>query len=263
MLSKDTINRLHEAISQRLDPLRYRILLGHETPMTARTVSDADQQAARKALDRYGQTFVIRANDIIKKDLGMTEYQTHTAQAQSLEAEVTRLRAVNAELKGIIEAGIKPNNSLVQAARQALEALTGMLAIVDDSQAVAGYHLNGELETWEGFPEVEEARVAITTLREALEAAPQPAAVEQEPVLVVEREPSYMDRGHFYKGVKPHIDPTKVWKLPIGTKLYTAPQPARQPLPPASPCAMTEAEYRLFKLGWLEAEAAHGIGGEA
>ena len=31
------------------------------------------------------------------------------------------------------------------------------------------------------------------------------------------------------------------------------------PLPPASPCAMTESEYRLFKLGWLEAEAAHGI----
>lgn len=33
----------------------------------------------------------------------------------------------------------------------------------------------------------------------------------------------------------------------------------REPLPPASPCAMTESEYRLFKLGWLEAEAAHGI----
>lgn len=44
---------------------------------------------------------------------------------------------------------------------------------------------------------------------------------------------------------------------------YTAPQPSRQPLPPASPCAMTEAEYRLFKLGWLEAEAAHRIGGRA
>ncbi len=35
----------------------------------------------------------------------------------------------------------------------------------------------------------------------------------------------------------------------------------REPLPPASPCAMTESEYRLFKLGWLEAEAAHGIKG--
>jgi hypothetical protein len=35
----------------------------------------------------------------------------------------------------------------------------------------------------------------------------------------------------------------------------------RQPLPPASPCPMTEAEYKLFKLGWLECESAHNIGG--
>lgn len=63
-------------------------------------------------------------------------------------------------------------DGLTQAAQQALEALAGMLAIVDDSQAVAGYHLNGELEPWEGFPEVEEVRVAITALREALEAVP-------------------------------------------------------------------------------------------
>ena len=49
---------------------------------------------------------------------------------------------------------------------------------------------------------------------------PQPA---QEPVLVVEKEPDYMSRGHFYTGTKPHIDPTKIWSLPIGTKLYTTP----------------------------------------
>lgn len=43
---------------------------------------------------------------------------------------------------------------------------------------------------------------------------------------------------------------------------WGTPQPVvREPLPPASPCAMTESEYRLFKLGWLEAEAAHGIKG--
>jgi hypothetical protein len=41
--------------------------------------------------------------------------------------------------------------------------------------------------------------------------------------LVVEKEPDYMSRGHFYEGSKPFIDPTLVWKLPIGTKLYTAP----------------------------------------
>ena len=50
---------------------------------------------------------------------------------------------------------------LTAAAPELLEALKGMLAIVDDSRAVAGYHLNGELEPWGGFPEVEIARAAI------------------------------------------------------------------------------------------------------
>ena len=235
----------------------------------------------------------------------MSEYQTHTALAAALEEEISRLTAINSALKGSIQTPIQPDTNLVQAARKALEAMHFYMTA-----------WNGGEVTWfrECYKAEDKVCAAITALREALEAVPQPAAVEQEPVLVVEREPSYMDRGHFYKGDKPHIDPTKVWKLPIGTKLYTAPQPAavalepvafkqflsgvltaagllehgkqskalaariadaavlymtttpqpaRQPLPPASPCAMTEAEYRLFKLGWLEAEAAHGIGGEA
>lgn len=40
------------------------------------------------------------------------------------------------------------------------------------------------------------------------------------------------------------------------------PAPVRQPLIPSSPCSMTEAEFKLFKLGWLEAEAAHSITGQ-
>lgn len=40
------------------------------------------------------------------------------------------------------------------------------------------------------------------------------------PVLTVEKEPDYWSRGHFYEGKKSYIDPTQVWKLPIGTKLY-------------------------------------------
>ncbi len=39
--------------------------------------------------------------------------------------------------------------------------------------------------------------------------------------------------------------------------------PKRKPLPPQSPCEMTQAEYKIFKLAWLECEAAHGIKGEA
>ena len=33
-------------------------------------------------------------------------------------------------------------------ALELLEALQGLLAIVGDSQGVAGYHLNGEIATW-------------------------------------------------------------------------------------------------------------------
>jgi hypothetical protein len=63
-----------------------------------------------------------------------------------------------------------------------------------------------------------EQQIAKEALRAAL------AQKEQaEPVLVVEKEPDYMSRGHFYEGSKPFIDPTLVWKLPIGTKLYTQP----------------------------------------
>lgn len=179
----------------------------------------------------------------------MTEYQTHTALVQSLEAEVSRLKAVNA--------------GLAEAARQALEALAGMLAIVDDSQAVAGYHLNGELEPWEGFPEVEEVRAAITALREALEAAPQPTAVAQEPVAFLH--PKY---GHMQRNTE-HIAAAGIDYVGAGwLPLYAAPQPARQPL--------TDTEIQTI---WCSArnegnqhgpfwfaraiERAHGIGGKA
>jgi len=40
---------------------------------------------------------------------------------------------------------------------QMAEALSGVLNIRNDSHGVAGYHLNGEMESWDGFPEVSEA----------------------------------------------------------------------------------------------------------
>ena len=44
--------------------------------------------------------------------------------------------------------------------------------------------------------------------------------------------------------------------------LYTAP-PQRKKLPPQTPCLLTQAENKMFRFGWLECEAAHGIKGEA
>ena len=61
----------------------------------------------------------------------------------------------------------------------------------------------------------------LDTLRAQLE-----AIAAAEPVLVVEKEPDYWSGGHFHEGSKPHVKPTKVWSLPIGTKLFTRTMPA-------------------------------------
>lgn len=66
-------------------------------------------------------------------------------------------------------------------------------------------------------------------------------APEAEPVLVVETEPGYWDRGHYHEGTKSYIDPTKVWGLPVGTKLYTAP-PAPS-VPETEPAAWVLGYY--------------------
>lgn len=55
-------------------------------------------------------------------------------------AELRRLHALNEEL---------------------LEVLKGMVAIVDDSRGVAGYHLNGDTAEWDEFDEVDAANAAI------------------------------------------------------------------------------------------------------
>ena len=49
------------------------------------------------------------------------------------------------------------------------------------------------------------------------------AALLQELIDAPEVEPDYWSGGHYCEGSKPYISPLKVWKLPVGTKLYTAP----------------------------------------
>jgi hypothetical protein len=67
----------------------------------------------------------------------------------------------------------------------------------------------------------------------------------------------------WYHGVDEHgcnrfYHKTEVRPSKFSNELYTTP-PQRKPLPPKSPCEMTQAEGKMFKLGWLECEAAHGI----
>lgn len=53
------------------------------------------------------------------------------------------------------------NTQLMASAPELLEALKGLLAIIDDSEGPHGYHLNGDLAFWEEFKEVEFAEMAI------------------------------------------------------------------------------------------------------
>ena len=82
----------------------------------------------------------------------------------------------------------------------------------------------------------------IAALRAAL------AEPVQEPVLVVEKEPDYWSRGHFHEGSRSHIDPTKVWSLPIGTKLYTAP-------PEHKPLSLTDLQEALVLTNLIDRDA--------
>lgn len=80
---------------------------------------------------------------------------------------------------------------------------------------------------------------------------------EQEPVVWVKED---VCKGQYIDG-----RPRKIWwecGKGVGTAFYTTPQ-QRKKLPPQTPCLLTQAENKMFRLGWLECEAAHGIKGEA
>ena len=107
------------------------------------------------------------------------------------------------------------------------------------------------------FGEHEGSRADREKLEADLTTAIQQAEAQQpatgEPVLTVEREPDYWSGGHFYEGSRPHINPTKVWSLPIGTKLYTRPAPSvpdEKPLPDLMMASYHEA------IGWNACRAA-------
>ena len=47
-----------------------------------------------------------------------------------------------------------------------VEALEGLLAIIDESLGVSGYHLNGAMAKWCEFDEVEMAEEALMVYRQ-------------------------------------------------------------------------------------------------
>ena len=61
---------------------------------------------------------------------------------------------------------VQANAKLIAAAPELLEALTNILKIVEDSEGVVGYHLNGDTAKWDEFDEVTNA---IKTIKKATE----------------------------------------------------------------------------------------------
>ena len=53
------------------------------------------------------------------------------------------------------------NAKLIAAAPELLNALIGVLNIMNDSEGVAGYHLNGDIAKWDEFEEIKQAEQAI------------------------------------------------------------------------------------------------------
>ena len=192
----------------------------------------------------------------------MTKYQTPEAVTRQLYEEVSRLRAINAELVASIQKpvqadtsqimsnGIKPNNSLVQVARQALEVLS-------------------ELAEWESEGDPwHPASAAITALREALDAAHQPAAVGQEPVAwMFQHEEAGLIMCATVQQVESGFEKNNPrWQRVC--PLYKAPQPARQPLTDKQIQGIwcsAKIEGNQHGPFWFARaiERAHGIGGEA
>jgi hypothetical protein len=115
---------------------------------------------------------------------------------------------------------------------------------------------------------------AAIALRQAIEQAEQAQFVANEVQLNIIRwwPDGFANRlEHVWKDLIGFIPNYKLYDLQrmmaefgFTMKLYEgdAPPP-RQPMPPQSPCEMTPAERKMFRLGWLECEAAHGIKGEA
>ena len=143
--------------------------------------------------------------------------------------------------------------------RQAENAAVTMAAILQElvdakepEPAAKVLHVDGLLSN-----NLIDCDLPVGTLLYTAPVAPAPSV----PVLTVECEPDYWSGGHYHEGTKPHIDPTAVWKLPIGTELYTSPpanNQSEQHLEMVNAPALSDE--RIFKL-FLEKAVDKGTAG--
>ena len=55
----------------------------------------------------------------------------------------------------------KANAKLIASAPELLNTLISVLNIMNDSEGVAGYHINGDIALWDEFEEIKQAEQAI------------------------------------------------------------------------------------------------------
>lgn len=106
-----------------------------------------------------------------------------------------------------------------------------------------------------------ECERAAEILRAALAESDEP--MSEEPVLIVEREPGYWSRGHWYEGTRPYIPREAVLQFSIGTRLYTHPS-RREPLTEEqirNHLATAKSHEQTWLMFARAIERAHGIGG--
>ena len=180
----------------------------------------------------------------------MTEYQTHAALVATLEAEVTRLRAVNAELRASISRQVQVDTTAQEPVAHDEDLLEQLYWELDSQRKKTG----DERLAFKG-----KMRFYASEFRQRclgkLAFCP---SVSDDMMNLADR-----------LGELPYVDP-RAWKH----LLVYAPQPARQPLTDEEIDEVLRYCEKIVpdKAGWVilqrrayarAVERAHGIGGEA
>lgn len=76
----------------------------------------------------------------------------------------TKLSEVKGIHCGVNNDEAEANANVMAAAPELLEALDGLLSIIDDTEGVHGYHSNGNVALWDEFNEVD---IAIQAIKKA------------------------------------------------------------------------------------------------
>ena len=91
----------------------------------------------------------------------------HSA-ADLIERLARSEREAKASADNHLKAWVVKNDLLREAndrLAEAMKALGGLLLIVDSSNGVVGYHLNGDVATWDEFEEIQIASTALASLK--------------------------------------------------------------------------------------------------